>query len=112
MGLRSDTWEELRKESVTKILGQPKDNDLMTLEKELIAITASIPSTLGGGNHGHAEVIVEPDKYLIMTGGTAFEAPANPDVYPTGLLASAAAGTWNREVAIHNKLVAQYKIFK
>jgi hypothetical protein len=53
MGLQSDTQEELRKESVTKIHGQPKENDLTTLEKELIAIAASIPSMLGGGNHGN-----------------------------------------------------------
>ncbi len=62
MGLRSDTREELRKETVTKIFGQPKDGNLTTLEKELIAIAASIPTMLGGGNHGHAGIIVEPAK--------------------------------------------------
>jgi hypothetical protein len=93
MGLQSDTREELRKESVTKIHGQPKENDLTTLEKELIAIAASIPSTLGGCNYGHAGVIAEPGKYLLMTGGTAFVNPANPGVYPAGLQANAAAGT-------------------
>jgi hypothetical protein len=80
MGLRSDIQEELRKESVTKIHGQPKENDLTTLEKELIAIATSIPSTLGGGNHGHAGVIAEPAKYSLMTGGIAFVNPANPGV--------------------------------
>ena len=85
MGLRSDTREELRKETATKIFGQLKDADLTTLKKELIAIAASIPTTLGGGNHGHAEIIVEPAKYLIMTGGTAFVPPANTGVYPAGL---------------------------
>ena len=50
MGLQSDIHEELRNEMVSKmIFGQPKDGDLTTLKKELIAITASIPSsTLGG----------------------------------------------------------------
>jgi hypothetical protein len=66
MGLHLDTLEELRKELVTKIHGQPKENDLTTLEKELIAISASIPSTLGGRNHGHAGVIAEPAKYSLM----------------------------------------------
>jgi hypothetical protein len=64
-----------------------------TLEKELIAIAASIPSMLGGGNHGHAGVIAEPEKYLLMTGKTAFVNPANPGVYPAGLQANATAGT-------------------
>ncbi len=112
MGLRSDTREELRKEMVTKFFGQPKDGDLTTFEKELIAIAASIPTMLGGGNHGHAGIIVEPSKYLTMTGGTQFDPPANPGVYPAGLAINAAAGTHAREEATHKELVAQYKIFK
>jgi hypothetical protein len=112
MGVRLDTQEELRKELVTKIHGQPKEDDLTTLEKELITITASIPSMLGGGNHGHAGVIVEAAKYILMTGGTAFMNPVNPGVYPAGLLANATAGTQAREEAIHKELVAQYVIFK
>ncbi len=67
---------------------------------------------LGGENHGHAGIIVEPAKYLTMTGGTQFDPPANPDVYPAGLAINAAAGTRAREEAIHKELVAQYKIFK
>ena len=57
MGVRADIREEVRKETVTKIHGQPTNNDLTILEKELIAILANIPTptTLGGGNHGHAE---------------------------------------------------------
>jgi hypothetical protein len=93
MGLRSDTQEELRNKSATKIHGQLKENDLTTLEKEPIAIVASIPSTLGGVNHGHAGVIANPAKYILMTGGTAFLNPANPGVYPAGLQANETAGT-------------------
>jgi len=112
MGLRSDTRDELRKETVTKIFGQPKDADITTLEKELIAIAASIPTALGGGNLGHAGIIVEPEKYLIMTGGIEFEPPGNPGVYPAGLALNAAAGTRAREEAMHKELVAQYEIYK
>ena len=54
MGVRADIREEVRKETVTKIHGQPTNQDLTTLEKELIAILANIPTTLGGGNHGYA----------------------------------------------------------
>jgi hypothetical protein len=49
-----ETRDELRKESVTKIHGQPTDQDITALKKELITIAASIPTGLGGGNHGHA----------------------------------------------------------
>ncbi len=68
MGLRTKTCDKLRKELVAKIHGQPTDQDITTLEKELVSIAASIPSGLGGGNHGHAGIIVEPAKYLTMTG--------------------------------------------
>jgi hypothetical protein len=55
MGLCAETRDELRKESVNKIHGQPTDHDITTLEKELVSIAASIPSGLGGGNQGHAK---------------------------------------------------------
>jgi hypothetical protein len=98
---------------VTKIHGQLKENDLTTLENKFIAIAASILSTLGSANHRrHAGVIAEPAKYLRMTGGTAFVNPANPNNYPTGLLANEVAGIQAREEAIHKDLVAQYEIFK
>jgi hypothetical protein len=46
MGLRANNREKLQKEMVTKIHGQPMDHDATLLEKELIAITATIPTTL------------------------------------------------------------------
>ena len=112
MGLRADIRDEVRKETATKIHGQPTDHDVTLLEKELIAIAATIPSTLGGGNHGHAGLIVEPAKYLTMTGGTAFTQPGNPGIYPAGLAPNAAAGTRAREEAEHKELIAQYEIHK
>jgi hypothetical protein len=66
MGLRADTLEEIRKELTNKIHGQPTDQDLTLLEKELISIAANVPTALGGGNHGYAGIIVEPTKYLII----------------------------------------------
>ena len=112
MGLRADIRDEVRKETATKIHGQPTDHDVTLLEKELIAIAATIPSTLGGGNHGHAGLIVEPAKYLTMTGGTAFIQPGNPGIYSAGLAPNAAAGTRAREEAEHKELIAQYEIHK
>ena len=111
MGKRAETRDELRKETVTKIHGQPTDQDITKLEKELIAIAASIPTGLGGGNHGHAGLIVDAAKYLTMA-GHAFTAPPNPGIYPAGLAANAAAGTRARAEAEHKEDVAQYEIFK
>ena len=60
MGVRSDIREEVQKKTVTKIHGQPTNKDLTILEKELIAILANIPTTIGGGNHGHAGILIDP----------------------------------------------------
>jgi hypothetical protein len=111
MGKRAETRDELRKESATKIHGQPTDQDITMLEKELIAIAASIPTGLGGGNHGHAGLIVDAAKYLAMA-GQAFITPPNPGIYPAGLAAGAAAGTRARAEAEHKEELAQYEIFK
>jgi hypothetical protein len=109
MGIRTDIRDEIRKETVTKIHGQPTSHDLTNLEKEIISILANIPTTLGGGNHGHVGVIMEPTDYSTMTGGIAFVNPANPGIYPAGLALNAAAGTRAREEAIHKELIAQFE---
>jgi hypothetical protein len=88
------------------------DHDITLLKKELIAITATIPTTLGGGNHGHAGLIVEPAKYLTMTGSTALTPLTNPGIYPAGLALNAAARMQAREEALHKELIPQYEILK
>jgi hypothetical protein len=112
MGIRADIRDELKKESVTKIHGQPTSHDLTILEKELIAILAGIPTALGGGNFGHVGVIMEAAAYLTMTAGTAFVDPANPGVYPAGLAANAAATIRARAEAEHKELINQFETFE
>jgi hypothetical protein len=111
MGKQAETRDELRKESVMKFHGQLTDQDITTLEKELIAIAASIPTGLGEGNHGHAGLIVDATKYLTMA-GVAFIIPPNPSIYPARLVANAAAGTRARVEVEHKEEVAQYEILK
>ena len=110
MGVRSDTQEEIGKESISKIFGQPTENDISKMEKELMAIAATTPTSLGGGNHGHAGIIVEDAKYTEITGGNAFVNPPNPGLYPI-IAANEAAGNRAREEAIHKGLVREYEIF-
>jgi hypothetical protein len=111
MGQRAETHDEIRKELVTKIHGQPMDHDITTLVKEHVVIAASIPSRLGGGNHGHAGIIVETTKYLNMA-GVPFIDPIHPGIYPTGLATTAAAGTRAKAEAEHKESLAEYEIFK
>ncbi len=60
MGVRADIQEEVWKDTVTKIHGQPTNQDLTLLKKELIAILANTPTTLGGGGHSHAGIVMDP----------------------------------------------------
>jgi hypothetical protein len=109
MRIRTDIGDEIRKETVTKIHGQPTSHNLTNLKKEIILILANIPTTLGGGNHGHVGVIMDPTDYNTMTDGIAFVNPANPGIYSAGLAMNAAAGTRAREEAIHKELIAQFE---
>jgi len=111
MGVRADIREEVRKETVTKIHGQPTNQDLTILEKELIAILANIPTTLGGGNHGHAGILMDPARYL-LTAGVPFVNPVNPGNYPAGVAANAAAGVRARAEAQHKEQVKEYETFQ
>ena len=112
MGIRTDIRDEIRKETVTKIHGQPTSHDLTNLEKEIISILANIPTTLGGGNHGHVGVIMDQLDYNTMTTGIDFVNSVNPGIYPAGLALNAAAGTRAREEAIHKELIAQFETFE
>jgi hypothetical protein len=111
MGVRADIREEVRKETVTKIHGQPTNHDLTILEKELIAILANIPTTLGGGNHGHAGIIMNPDRYLLIA-GVPFINPTNPGNYPENVAGNAAAGVRAKAEAEHKEQVREYETFQ
>ena len=109
--MRADVRDEVRKETVTKIHGQPTNQDLTILEKELIAILANIPTTLGGENHGHAGILMDPARYL-LTAGVPFVNPANPGNYPAGVAVNAAAGARARAEAQHKEEVKEYETFQ
>ena len=111
MGVRADIREEVRKETVTKIIGQPTNQDLTLLEKELIGILANIPTTLGGGGHGHAGIIMDPARYLLTT-GVNFVNPVNPGTYPAGVPNNVTQGARARAEAEHKELVKEYETFQ
>jgi hypothetical protein len=111
MGIRADTRDEVRKESATKIFGQPTANNITQLERELIAIAAAIPTSLGEGNHGHAGIIIKDARYQILTNGTPFVTPANPGIYPANIAGNAANAVRSREEALHKARNQEFKIY-
>ena len=57
MGFKEDIQENLRDKPVTKIHGQPNHTNIARLSKELAKIAAGVPTSLGGGKHGHIGLI-------------------------------------------------------
>lgn len=100
-----ETRKAIAESTITKILGQPTNNDLDLLEEELTAIASSFYSELGGGNHGHAGLLKSADEYELMAPGTPFIIPPNPGVYPANVNAANRA----RMEAEHKELVKQFQ---
>ena len=84
MGAKQDIEEALKIRIVTKIYGQLTDDNLNQLKQELSAHAASIPTTNGGGMHGHIEILLNNAKYIAFScSGASFVIPTNPGAYPT-----------------------------
>lgn len=79
MGIRQDVTDSLRDYEFTKIDGQPTDEDVNLLIKELSTAAASIPTTNGGGQHGHVGLIIDEPEYITFShNGERFSDPTNP----------------------------------
>jgi hypothetical protein len=76
MGVQADIREEVRKETITKIHGQPTNQDLTLLETELIAILANIPTTLGGGNRNRPSKIPSDDRSTFRQSSQSSDIPS------------------------------------
>ena len=95
--------------AVTKIVGQPTNSGIDLLEEELLAIAALITTPLGGGNNGHAGILMEDAEYLATFGvATVFTAPVNPGVYPAGPFP---AGSRKEREAEHEKEIEVYETY-
>ena len=80
MGIRHDVEEGLEKYEVTKIEGQPTDEDLNQLTKELTNAAGSVATQNGGGEHGHVGMVVDEAEYVTFSHGNArFVVPTNQE---------------------------------
>jgi hypothetical protein len=94
----TNTEQDMRKAvaecTVTKIHGQPTNQDINRLDDELTAIASSFPSKLGGGLHGHTGLVKSIADYDAFVPGTPFVPPPNPGHYPQGNIPAAQRGQW------------------
>jgi hypothetical protein len=66
MGIQHDVEEGLDKYEVTTIKGQPTDEELNQLSKELTNAAGSVTTQDGGGEHGHVGMVVEEAEYILL----------------------------------------------
>lgn len=100
-----DTRKAVAECIITKVQGQPTNQDIDQLDDELTAIASSFPSELGGGLHGHAGLVKSDADYAIFAPGTPFVVPANPGHYPQGPIPAIQRAQREAE---HKALVKQF----
>lgn len=71
------------------IQGQPSYNDIRILRDAIYANAAAVPSTLGGGNHGHLGMVMEDNVFATLS-ATAWQTPVLPVLPPLPAQATAA----------------------
>ena len=82
MGIRHDVEQGLEKYEIMKIDGQPTDEDLNLLTKELTNAAGSVATQNGGGEHGHVGMVVDEAEYVTFSkNGEKFLVPTNPGPY-------------------------------
>eukprot|EP00957_Ditylum_brightwellii_P156780 11932736-Ditylum_brightwellii.AAC.1 len=85
--------------TLQRIEGEPDYAEINTLMQQLYKNAATIPSSLGGGAHGHIGLVMEPILYSSLS-ATACNAPSEPT--RTTLPGNASSQVWYDEDN-HNK---------
>ena len=68
--------------TLTKIVQEPNYESLKTLQSEINANAIGIPSTRGGGAHGHLALVISATSFQLLTNDTVFEPPQHPGTEP------------------------------
>ncbi len=82
--------------TLTPIQGEPDADALITLKNQLKANAGTVPSNLGGGNHGHLGLVLSPATYALVA-NTPFDTPIHPGALAIPQGTSAAMSTVLRE---------------
>jgi hypothetical protein len=99
-------------QTLTAIHGKPTPQALQRLKKELYANAMSVPSTRGGGQHGHLSLVMAPIDYELLDGAINFDPPIHPGQAPThGPNATtaqihAADTTYSRNITEYNTYIS------
>jgi len=81
--------------TLTRIVRMPTNSSIKLLTKEVYTNTMAVPSTHGGGGHGHLGLVM-PDAAYAVVAGVNFQLPVHPGPAPqhaTGTNAAACVET-------------------
>ena len=100
-------------ETLTPINGKPTNTTLQILQRQLFTNARSVPSTRGGGVHGHLAILLSPADYLLRA-GVPFIVPVHPGPPPEPVGTAAVIGVALRnhaeealaDLALYNNLNA------
>ena len=93
--------------TIPKLTGLPTYESIRSIHMKLKSNAASIPSTLGGGNHGLLGLVLAAATYQLFT-GHAFVMPLNPGAVPV-IPAGATAAHTGELVCQHGENLQMYQ---
>jgi hypothetical protein len=109
MGILQDVFDALKAFKITKIDGQPTDNDINKPTTQLTAALVTISTENGGGTLGHIRIVVPVLRYVVLLTGPRLVRPVHPGAYPATV--SDNPKTRERQVADHKAEIAEYETY-
>jgi hypothetical protein len=110
MGIRHNVKQGLEKYKITKIDGQPTDEDLNLLTKQLTNAAGSVASQNGGREHGYVGMVIKKAEYITFSrAGTRFLIPTNPGPYPATVDTDKLV--CERQIAEHKAECTEYETY-
>ena len=109
MGILQDIFNALQAFEITKIDGQPTDDDINKLTTQLTAALVTISTGNGGGQLGHIGIVVPESRYVVLSKGIRLDRPAHPGAYPA--TASDDKKAREKEVAEHKAEVIEFETY-
>ena len=100
-------------ETLTPIQGEPDFASILKLKNEVKANAQSLPSTLGGGNHGYLGLVTTPVEYALVSNTPFTKEPyPGPLTFPTGtttIQSKMLEDAYKKRVALYNACVGVEK---
>ena len=109
MGILQDVFNALQAFEITKIDGQPTDDDINKLTTQLTAALVTISTANGGGQLGHISIVVPDSRFVVLSKGIRLDRPVHPGAYPA--TASDDKKTREREVAEHKVEIIEFETY-